>query len=186
MKGPFASPELRNNWEIILAVIVLVLFTLGHFIVFEPIARRYQTAATRAAALGLSLNPQPRIQISQRVSTLLVSNVMPAAEASRRADSGRLTSELLSELSQTAARHSVRIVTTEPAAAVQQAGSVQSKAHVRALCTYGGFVDLLDDLAHGHTLVAIDRFALTPNDNGGLQLDMWVSRLTIKQNGAGS
>ena len=184
MRRPQLSPDLARNADVICAVAVLAIFTLGHFIAYEPIARRYQIAATRAAALGLSLDPSPRPAVSQRVATLLAANVLPAAEASRRSESGQLTSALLGDLATAAHRHGLRILNTEPGPVDQLASSAVAKAHVNMTGTYAEFIDFLGDLARGGSLIAIDRFSLTIGDGGRHRVDVWASRLTLKQSGA--
>ena len=183
LKSPLVSPELRRNWEVIGAVVVLALFTLGHFIAFEPIARRYQMVSTRAAALGLSLNPAPRANVTHRVAVLLAAHSLPADEATRRGDTGRLTEELLGELTKIAATQGVRIVSAEPGQVKQLPNSVHASAHVHAMCSYASLVGLLDALARSQSLIQVDRFIATPGESGRHDVELWVSRLTIKQGG---
>ena len=70
---------------------------------------------------------------------------------------------------------------TEPGAVTQESRAVQVRAFLKVRGRYGQLLSLLDDLAKGQRLVAIDRFTLTTQTPGQEQLDLWVSRYILKQ-----
>jgi hypothetical protein len=182
--GPLAFERLRRNWPVMGAVIVLVVFSAAHALVFRPLDRRYEAAIRSSADLGLAMDPdQMPESMPPRLFALISDNSLPPAVAQERAGSGALTAALVEDLNRMAGQHGMTLVQTEPGMVTQQQNSVQVRAHLRIRCHFGDFVALLDDIARSGSLVAVDRFTLQPLESGNQMLEIWVSRCVLKQGG---
>jgi len=187
MLSPIVAAQLRRNWPLVGAAIAFVLFLMIHLALFLPAASRYRSALKQASDLGMSLDPTetPRI-MPPRVFALLSDNSLPAAEAVQRSNSGTLASNLLEDVSRLMSKVGMDVMATEPGATAQQTKTVQVRAYLRVSCTYPQFVQFLDELSHSGTLISVDRFTLVSSAPGRRVLDLWVSRLILKQTGARS
>ena len=112
---------------------------------------------------------------------LVADNALSAAEAQELGNSGVLTARLLEDLTRLIGEHGMEVIMTEPGAVTQQSRAVQVRAYLKARGRYGEFASLLDALASGRQLIAVDRFTLTAQPSGQETLDLWVSRLILKQ-----
>jgi hypothetical protein len=187
MVSPLVTAQLRRNWPVVGAVVAFLLFLVVHLVLFLPASSRYRSALKQAADLGMSLDPTetPRI-MPPRVFALLSDNSLPAADAVQRSNSGTLASNLLEDVTRLTSKAGMDVMATEPGVTAQQTKSVQVRAYLRVSCTYPQFVQFLDELSQSGTLIAVDRFTLVQSSPGRQILDLWVSRLILKQTGARS
>jgi hypothetical protein len=177
--NPVFSAQLRRQWQLVAAILVLLAFVAVHFLVFQPNQRRLQAALKRAADLGLALDPDRSAPfMPPRVLALVTDNALPAAAT---AETGALTATLLEDLTQLTTRHGMLVQATEPGVIVQEPKATQVRAHLRIQCSFSQFVAFLDDLAHSNRLIAVDRFAIATSSTGHNELDLWVTRYIIKQ-----
>ena len=178
--------QLRRHWQPLLAVLITVLFSFGHLVVFLPARARLERAMKQAQALGVAFDPEsPQATMPPRVVGLIAGNALPRSQAMERGASGVLTADLFDQLTDIANRTGVGIIATEPGLTAQQEKAVLVKAHVRADCNYGQFVRFLDALARSDRLIAVDRFVLSQQPSGRQQLDLWVTRYVLKQSAEG-
>jgi hypothetical protein len=182
--NPLFVEALRRQWQLLGALSLFLVFVLVHVTMFTPTVRRYETALKEAVALGMPLDPNqmPR-SLPPRVFALLAENALQPAAAAERGSSGALTSSLMEDMNALTAKHGMQLAATDPGPLTQLPNSVQVRAHLRIRCRYDAFVGLLDDMAKGGSLIAVERFALTPADNGTETLELWVSRYILKQSG---
>lgn len=176
------NPAPGREGPLVAMVLLLVAFTLFHFMVFGGAARRYQRALANARSAGLVVGPgsTPRM-LPPRVSALVAANSMSAEDAQQRGDSGALASDMLAEATALAARHGMDVVFSEPGQVDQKPSSVEIHAHFRFSGEYVQFLQFLDELARGGRLFALDRFNLVARQQGPIELELWMSRLVLKQ-----
>lgn len=172
---------LRRHWPALAAMGILAVLTLVHQLWFQPTARRYARALKVATDLGMPLDPNdlPRI-IPPRLFAHIADNSLPEARAQEAANSGQLTAEFLGELSERMSRRGLVVMGTDPSPTTNNEGSILLRAHVRARGRYADFVMLIDDLARDARLYGIDRFTLTPEAGGAVNIELWASRLVLK------
>ena len=177
--GPVLSAQLRRQWQLVAAILVLLVFIAVHLLIFQPNQRRLESALQRAADLGMALDPdRPAPVMPPRVLALVTDNALPASVGN---ETGALTAALLEDLTQLTTRHRIQVQATEPGVIVQEPKATQVRAHLRIQCSFAQFVAFLDDLAHSNRLIAVDRFALATTTTGRNEMDLWVTRYIIKQ-----
>jgi len=177
--SPVLSAQLRRQWQLVAAVVVMLVFVAVHLLIFQPNRKRLETALQRAADLGLALDPdRPAPVMPPRVLALVTDNALPASVGS---ETGALTAALLEDLTQLTNKHGMQVQATEPGVILQEPKATQVRAHLRIQCSFAQFVGFLDDLAHSNRLIAIDRFALATTNTGRNEMDVWVTRYIIKQ-----
>jgi hypothetical protein len=180
--NPILREALRRQWPLIGALGLFLVFVLAHSLIFQPTASRYDAALKRSGEMGLALDPSQMPQtLPPRVFALLADNSMSSAEASQRASSGALTASLLDDLNKLVATRGMEVLVTEPGTVAQMPHSVQVHAHMRIRCRFSQFTSLLDDLSRSGSLISLDRFTLLPNDSGTEMLEVWVSRMILRQ-----
>ena len=171
-----------RRWPLVATVSVFVAFTLFHLLAFGSASGRYQKALANAQSVGLVLGPGGASHIlPPRVGALVAANGMASAAAEQRGNSGALASDMLAEVTALAARHGIEVVSTEPGEIEQKHSSAEIHAHFRFSCEFAQFIGFLDDLGHGGRLFAVERFNLVGRDKGPAELELWVSRLILKQ-----
>jgi len=176
--------RIRSRWQLWVAAAIGIVFVLLHLAVYLPLKARLNAAETRARSLGIAFDPEsPPETMAPRVVSLIAGNSMPPDEAQRRGTSGGLTADLFDAIAAAANRSGVTLSATEPGIAIQQDQWVLVKAHVRATCTYSEFLHMLDALARGDQLISVDRFSIVRASGSRLQLELWLSRLVLKQTG---
>lgn len=180
MAAPFGRIPARR-WPPVITASVLVSLTLFHLVAFGSASRRYQMALANARSVGLALGPAASRVLPPRVGALIAKNGMAAEAAEQRGDSGALASDMLAEVTALAARHGIEVVSTEPGEIEQKHSSAEIHAHFRFSCEFAQFIGFLDDLGHGGRLFAVERFNLVGRDKGPAELELWVSRLILKQ-----
>jgi hypothetical protein len=179
--SPMLSVQIRRQWQLVAAVLVMLAFVAVHVLIFQPNQRRLEAALTRAADLGLALDPdRPAPVMPPRVLALVTDNALPAAAAT---ESGALTATLLEDLTQLTTSHGMVVQATEPGVIVQESKATQVRAHLRIQCSFTQFVAFLDDLARSNRLIAVDRFALATTNTGRNEMDLWVTQYILKQTG---
>jgi hypothetical protein len=179
--NPILEERLRRHWQVVLAVVVAVLFTITHQLFFRMASDRYAKAIQRATDLGLAVDPsRPLVVTPPRLLVVLAANMLPANVADASRESGALAASMLEELTQITHRHGMQVVVAEPGITSQETGAVQIRAHLRIQCTYPQFVSFLDDLSRAGSLISVDRFSLVEGRDGRKTLDLWVTRYVIK------
>jgi hypothetical protein len=182
--SPPTSPRKRRHWPSVTAGAVLALFTLFNFTLFRAAAGRYRLAIKNAEALGLSLDPsKAQPLVPPRAYALLSHNSLPAPALSQQASSGALASDLVTDITRLVVKHGMEVVLIEPGATSEQTNWAKTGAHLKLTCSYAQFVALLDDLARSGQIVTIERFNLSARESAPRELEMWVSRLVLKQSG---
>lgn len=182
MINPLLAAQLRRNWPLVGAALVFALFLAIHLAVFQPAAGRYQAAMRSATELGMAMDPsQPPRIMPPRVFALLSENSLPPGEAVEKGNSGALAALLLEDVTRLTGKCGMDVMATEPGATAQQGRSVQVRAYLRANCSYDEYVRFLDELGRSGMLISIDRFTLTSAGPGRHALDLWVTRLVLKQ-----
>lgn len=180
--NPIVVATIRRHWPLVGAIGVFAVFTVADQLLFDPAARRYQAAVKRATELGLALDPaQTPAMMPPRVFAVVADNALPSAEATEMANSGVLTARLVETLSRVAGASGVEMVSTQPGAVSQQSRSVTVRGQFRLRGRYDRLVAFLDELSRTGTLIAVDRFTIAPESGGRMQMDLWVSRLVLKQ-----
>jgi hypothetical protein len=182
---PLFLDRIRSRWQPWAATAVGIAFVLVHLVVYLPLKTRLGAAETRARALGLAFDPDaPPQTMPPRVVALVAGNTMAPQEAQARSASGALTADLVDAIAAAANRSGVNLIATEPGLPLQQDQWVLVKAHVRATCTFGQFLQMLDALARGDQLISVERFSLAQGAGNQLQLELWLSRLVLKSSGS--
>ncbi len=173
MAAPSAGISARR-WPLVASVSVFVAFTLFHLVAFGSASSRYQKALANAQSVGLVLGSAGASHIlPPRVSALVAANGLASAAA--------LASDMLADVTALAARHAMDIVFTEPGAVDQKPSAVEIHAHFRFSCEFDQFIGFLDDVARSGHLLAVERFKLEARDQGPIELELWMSRLILKQ-----
>jgi hypothetical protein len=176
--------QLRRHWQVVGATLVLLLFLVVHFAVFQPAASRYRKALKRAQDLGLTFDPEQHVaMMPPRVLALLTENSLPATAADMQRESGVLTATLLDDLTQLTNRHSMVVLATQPGAMSHEDKAVQVRAHLKLQCSFDEFAGFLDDLSRSHTLTSVDRFSMVGGMPGRHTVELWVTRYILKQTG---
>ena len=171
-----------GRWPLVAMVSVFVAFTLFHLLAFGSASSRYQKVLANAQSVGLVLGSAGASRIlPPRVAALVAGNGMASAAAEQRGNSGALASDMLADVTALAARHSMDIVFTEPGAVDQKPSSVEIHAHFRFSCEFDQFIGFLEDAGRSGHLLAVERFKLEARDQGPVDLELWMSRLILKQ-----
>ena len=92
---------------------------------------------------------------------------------------------MLEGLTGLTSRLRIAVIVTEPGPVTQQNESVVVRAHLRLRCRYDQFVELLDAITRGPKLYSVDRFTISSEASGAQILELWISRLILKQTRAG-
>jgi len=180
--NPVLAATLRRNWPLVGAAGLFAIFMFVHQVLFQPAAERYVAAMKKASELGLALDPtQSPVMLPPRVFALVADNALPATEAQELGNSGVLTARMLEDLTRLIGENGMEVIVTEPGAVTQQSRAVQVRAYLKIRGRYSQFVALLDALARGRELIAIDRFTMTSQGQGQELMDLWVSRYILKQ-----
>ena len=180
--NPILAATLRRHWPLVGAVGLFSVFFLVDQVIFQPAARRYDRAVKQATELGLALDPAQSTELMPpRVFALVADNALLSTEAQELGDSGVLTARLLEDMTRLIGDNGMEVLATEPGAVTQQSRSVTVNAHLRVRGRYPQFVTLLEQIAQGGNLIAVDRFTFSNPAPGDEQIDLWISRLVLKQ-----
>lgn len=180
--NPVLSATLRRHWPVFGALGVVLVLTILSQAWYRPMAERYRRTVRQADELGMALNPsQSTSLLPPRLFALITHNSLPAAEAEALSSTGTLAAQMLGDLTAMMSARGIQILGTEPGTVSQQPRFVQARAHARARGRYHQVVGLLEDLAASGKLFAVESMTLTPDASGGLSIDLWVSRLVLKQ-----
>jgi hypothetical protein len=185
--APPALARIRRRWQPWAAGAIGVVLVFAHLVVYLPLKARLAAAETRARALGVAFDLEaPPSTMPPRVVALIAGNTMAPQEAMNRGTSGALTADLLDAIGSAANGTGVNLIATEPGLTLQMDEWALVKAHVRATCTFGQFLRLLDALARGDQLISVERYSLVQASGNRLQLELWLSRLVLKRSGGRS
>jgi len=182
LMNPLVAATLRRHWPVLGAVSVLIVFFAVDQLWFQPAARRYGRALKQADELGMALTPESTPAfLPPRLFALFTDNTMSSQEAVNLGNSGTLTAQLLEDITNLTVARGLQVLVTEPGAVSQQPQSAQVRAHVKLRCRYDQFVLVLEDMTRSGKLFAVDRFSISPDASGSEILDLWVSRMILKQ-----
>ena len=177
-----ASPADRRRWPLFAATGIFVIFILTHVVVYQLAVRRLQAALKSAEAVGLAYGPSHTIRlVPPRVYQVLSKNSLPAEVVEQRLNSGTLASDLVADITRLAAKHGMELTLIEPGAVSVQSSSAKIGAHLHMVCSYPELIAFLDDLARSQEMLAVDRLKLNSRESGQRDLELWVSRLVLKQ-----
>jgi hypothetical protein len=181
---PVLVAQMRRQWPLVVASAVFVVFMVAHQALFQPAARRYETALARAHDLGLAVDPVAMEPVMPpRLYARVTDNSMTPAAAVEQASSGVLSARLLEEIAQSASGAGLDVLMSEPGPASQASTSTLLRAHVTLRGHYSDYVTFLDLMSRSRHLLAVDRFSIRPQD-GVLSIEIWMSRLVLKREGA--
>lgn len=177
-----ASPADRRRWPLFAAAAIFAIFILTHLVVFQLVVRRFQAALKSAEAVGLEYGPSHTVRLAPPlVYQVLSKNSLPAEAVEQRLNSGTLASDLVADITRLAGKHGMELTLIEPGAVSVQPSSVKIGARLRMVCGYRQLVAFLDDLARSREMLAVDRLTLSSPGSGPRELELWVSRLVLKQ-----
>lgn len=182
MISPVMAAFLRRYWQVVASLLVLLVFTLVHALVFQPMAKRFELAVRRAGDLGLVIEPErPTAAIPPRVLALLIDNMLPLSAGGMERESGALTAALLEDVTQLTNKHGMRVLATEPGLVVQEAKGIQVRARLRIQCSFAQYLAFVDDMSRSRRLIAIDRFEFIAGAPDRHQLEIWITRYILKE-----
>jgi hypothetical protein len=180
--NPVLAANLRRHWQLIGAIAAFVIFSAIHLLAFRPAAARYRAALDNAGGLDAvfesgALHPM----LPPRIFALITANSLSPQDAVDRGASGALGVILLEELGRIASRAGMSVLASEPGVVTQEPLAAQVRAHLRMRGRYDEAVDFFAELARADALTLVERFSITPGNDGAVMLDIWVSRLYLKQ-----
>jgi len=180
-----ALVALRRHWRVIGAVAAFVIFTFIHLVFFRPAAARYRAALASVGGIEAVFNPGGSRQVlPPRVYALVTENSIAPQDALDRGGSGALGVILLEELGRLANRGGLTVLASQPGAVTQEPLTTQVRAHVTFQGRYAELARFFDELSRSESLILVERFTITPGAGANDQLELWVSRLYLKQAGA--
>jgi hypothetical protein len=180
--NPYVRLLARRNWQALAAVLVFLVSAGVHEAGVRPLLARYQKDVQRAVALGMPLEGAGAPPTaSSRVTALISSNSLAAAEAEEQGSSGGLTSALLDRLTRLSAKSGLEVVGTEQGLVTQLPTTVLVRAHLKLRGSFAEFVDLLDTLSRSGALISVDRFTLHARQDEGEDIEVWMSQLVLKR-----
>lgn len=179
--NPVLAASLRRNWQLVGAVLIVVLLMLLHALWFVPTAARYQRALK---TMGGQVLAQPVPDIPPRMFALIRGNALPEREAVERGNSGQLTVTMVGDLTALASASGLATSLTEPGPTTQLERAVQLRAHLRLRGSYRAVARFLDSMSAAGKLDSIERFAITRGPDNTLLFEVWVTRVVLKQKGA--
>ena len=180
--SPLWAATLQRHAAVLGALALFLLLTIVNQFWFRPAAARYARTVRQANELGMALDPTVASAfMPPRLYALLTDNSMRSEDATNMGNAGTLTAQVLEDLTGFTSARDIQVLSTEPGAVTQEERLVQVRAHLRARCRYGAFVGLLEDVSRSGKLIALDRFAMSPEESGTVLLDLWFSRLILKR-----
>jgi hypothetical protein len=185
--NPVLLATLRRNWRLVGAIAAFVIFTFIHFAFFRPAAARYRAALVRAGGLEAVLDPNGgRPPLPPRVFSLITDNSLLPQDAQERGGSGALGVILIESLGRIASRSGLTVVSSEPQPVTQEPLTTQVRAHLHMRGRYREIVGFFGALSESPELLLVERFLITPGDGENDDLEVWISRLYMKQTGGKS
>ncbi|MEO5617666.1 MAG: type 4a pilus biogenesis protein PilO, partial [Candidatus Eisenbacteria bacterium] len=118
-----------------------------------------------------------------RVYALITENSLTPSDAVERGGSGALGVILLEELGRIATRSGLQVSASEPGRVSQEPLATQVRARILLSGRYSELIAFFDELSRSQSLVLVERFVLTPGGENDDLLELWVSRLYLKQAG---
>jgi hypothetical protein len=182
--NPILAASLRRHWQLFGAVAAFLIFSAIHLTVFRPAAARYRAALHVASGV----DPEPQsgaapAMLPPRVFGLIAANSLPPQEAVDRGSSGALGVILLEDLDHVASRSGLTTMDSEPGPVTQEPLVAQIRAHLRLRGSYDAVAGFFSELARSDALTIVERFRITPAGDGRDILEVWLSRVYLKQAG---
>lgn len=170
----------------LVALLVLALFMLVHSLVFAPAAARYRRLLASAGTIGASIDPSlAPPPVPAAVTVFLQQNSVAPPDASRRAESGELATDLVRRVAQAADACGLTVVESTPGVANRTTGPLEVRARVRLQGRYEQAVALLDRLDRDRALYRIERMTLSGAETGTVELELALARMLVERgNGA--
>lgn len=175
---------LRRNWRLFGTIAAFAVFTLIHLVFFRPAAARYRAALASVGGIEAVFNPGGgRPLLPPRVYSLIAANSLRPQDAVERGASGALGVVLLEDLDRIATRSGVAIVTSEPGTVSQEPLTTHVRARVLLRGRYAELIAFFDELSQSESLILVERFEIRAGNESDDLLELWVSRLYLKQAG---
>ena len=90
---------------------------------------------------------------------------------------------LLEDIGRIATRNGLRVLSSEPQPVMQEPLTTQVRAHLIMRGSYPAIAAFFGDLSDGESLFLVERFQLREGETGNDVLEIWISRLYLKQAG---
>ncbi len=182
--NPLLIAAFRRHWRVAGALLAFAIFTVIHLAFFRPASERYRRALASVGGIEAVFNPGgSRPMLPPRVFALIADNSLSSQDALERGGSGALGVILLEELGRVAEQAGVRIASSEPGAVTQEPLTTQVRAHLVLRGRYADLVGFFDGISRSESLVLVERFSIKPLEDGSDVMELWVSRLYLKQPG---
>jgi len=179
--NPILTASLRRQWRLLGAIAVLAVLVVLHVLWFLPTAERYVRAAKTLGPSAVldPVNASPLLP--PRVFSFVSGNSLPQSVASERSTSGQLTVALIEELSALAGQNGLTITMSEPGAVTPTATMIDVRVHLRVRGGYRQMVAFLDAVQEDGHIYGVERYQIQGGDGDPLQLELWLTRLFLKQ-----
>jgi hypothetical protein len=185
--GDLGASPLRRFWPALAALLVLILLSSVHSLVFAPLAGRYRQQLQAAGELGAPLDPRLVLApLPPRVTDVLRKNSLSEAEANQLSQSGFLATDLVRRLAGAAGACGIDVAASEPGSVAQTPATVEVSAKLRLRGRYTQIVKLLDALAKERSLYRVERLSLAPLPGGIVETKLEVARVFLKRSGSPS
>ena len=180
--SPLLEATMRRNWPMIGAAVILLVLLLLHALLFVPTTKRYARALQSVGGMAAVTNPalEPAL-MPPRVFALVTGNALAANVANERGSSGQLTVAMIEDLSAIANRIGLTVTLSEPGPVTPTPTMVEVRVHLRARGSYYSLVSYLHALESSGRIYGVDRYGIADVGGASLQMDVWVSRLVLKQ-----
>ncbi len=183
--NPVLVASLRRHWQLLGAIAAFAIFSAIHVAVFRPAAARYRAAMLAASGVDAAFGPGAAApMLPPRVFGIIASNSLSPQEAVDRGGSGALGVILLEDLDRVVSRSGLNTVDSEPGPITQEPLVAQIRAHLRLRGSYDQVAGFFAELARSDALTIVERFRVQPAGDGRESLEVWLSRVYLKQAGA--
>lgn len=185
--NPILLASLRRHWQAVSAVAALAIFSVVHLTIFRPAAVRYRSAMAGASGVEAILQPGAAPpMLPPRLFALITSNSLSPQDAADRGGSGALAVILLEDLDRIASKSGLTALNSEPGLVTQDPLVAQIRAHLRLRGSYSEVVNFFSELGRSDMLTIVERLHVEPSSDGNELLEVWISRVYLKQPGARS
>jgi hypothetical protein len=180
--NPLMAASARRQWPLLGAAGILVVLLLLHVLLFVPTTKRYARAVQAVGGMQAVIDPaQEPAPMPPRVFAMVSENALDENAANERGQSGELGVAMIEDLSGIANRLGLAVTLSEPGPVTPTPKMVEVRVHLRTRGSYYEIVSFLHALEISNRIYGVDRYAITDAGNASLQLEIWVSRLVLKQ-----
>ena len=182
--NPLMTASMRRQWPMLGAAGILVVLLLLHALLFVPTTKRYARAVQALGGMQAVIDPaQEPAPMPPRVFALVSENALAENVANERGQSGELTVGMVEDLSGIANRLGLAVTLSEPGPVTPTPKLLEVRVHLRMRGNYFEIVSFLHALEASNRIYGVERYAVTDAGNSNLQLEIWISRLVLKQPG---